>query len=134
MSDLPYLVSVESPETAESVPNYYSVNTFTAEQFREKILAEEPEAVLEGSAKGWVTDLQKNSSGRVESATVGGVPIRGTRLRSILGLRSACFRVTGFGHGVGMSQYGADALAREGKSWQEILRWYYRGVSIETWK
>lgn len=145
VSDLPYLVSVESPETAESVPNYYSVNTFTAEQFREKILAEEPEAVLEGSTKGWVTDLQKNSSGRVESATVGGVPIRGTRLRSILGLRSACFtvecgeeditfRVTGFGHGVGMSQYGADALAREGKSWQEILRWYYRGVSIETWK
>lgn len=145
VSDLPYLVSVESPETAESVPNYYSVNTFTAEQFREKILAEEPEAVLEGSAKGWVTDLKKNSSGRVESATVGGVPIRGTRLRSILGLRSACFtvecgeeditfRVTGFGHGVGMSQYGADALAREGKSWQEILRWYYRGVSIETWK
>lgn len=145
VSDLPYLVSVESPETAESVPNYYSVNTFTAEQFREKILAEEPEAVLEGSAKGWATDLQKNSSGRVESATVGGVPIRGTRLRSILGLRSACFtvecgeeditfRVTGFGHGVGMSQYGADALAREGKSWQEILRWYYRGVSIETWK
>lgn len=145
VSDLPYLVSVESPETAESVPNYYSVNTFTAEQFREKILAEEPEAVLEGSARGWVTDLQKNSSGRVESATVGGVPIRGTRLRSILGLRSACFtvecgeediifRVTGFGHGVGMSQYGADALAREGKSWQEILRWYYRGVSIETWK
>ena len=101
--------------------------------------------MLEGSAKGWVTDLQKNSSGRVESATVGGVPVRGTRLRSILGLRSACFtvecgeeditfRVTGFGHGVGMSQYGADALAREGKSWQEILRWYYRGVSIETWK
>ena len=145
VSDLPYLVSVESPETAESVPNYYSVNIFTAEQFREKILTEEPEAVLEGSVKGWVTDLQKNSSGRVESATVGGVPIRGTRLRSILGLRSACFtvecgeeditfRVTGFGHGVGMSQYGADALAREGKSWQEILRWYYRGVSIETWK
>lgn len=61
VSDLPYLVSVESPETAESVPNYYSVNTFTAEQFREKILAEEPEAVLEGSAKGWVTDLQKTA-------------------------------------------------------------------------
>ena len=66
--------------------------------------------MLEGSAKGWVTDLQKNSSGRVESATVGGAAIRGTRLRSILGLRSACFtvecgeeditfRVTGFGHG-----------------------------------
>lgn len=145
VSDLPYLVSVESPEQAESVPNYYSVNTFPASEFREKILAEEPETVLEGSAKGWITDLKQNSSGRVESAVVGGVVIRGTKLRSILGLRSACFtvecgeeeitfRVTGFGHGVGMSQYGADALAKEGKTWQEILRWYYRGVSIETWR
>ena len=145
VSDLPYLVSVESPEQAESVPNYYSVNTFTASEFREKILTEEPGAVLEGAAMGWVTDLQKNSSGRVESAVVGGVAIRGTKLRSILGLRSACFtvecgedeitfRVTGFGHGVGMSQYGANELAKEGKTWQEILRWYYRGVSIETWR
>ena len=130
-------------ETPEGVGTVTQVNLL--KETVKVRLEEQPEAVLEGSAKGWVTDLQKNSSGRVESATVGGVPIRGTRLRSILGLRSACFtvecgeeditfRVTGFGHGVGMSQYGADALAREGKSWQEILRWYYRGVSIETWK
>lgn len=76
-----------------------------------------PEAVLEGSAKGWVTDLQKNSSGgwslpRWEAFPSGG---RGAEHP---GARSACFtvecgekditfRVTGFGHGVGMSQYGA---------------------------
>ena len=40
------------------------------------------------------------------------------------------FHVTGFGHGVGMSQYGANRLAQEGKSWQEILHWYYTGVTI----
>lgn len=145
VSDRPYLVSVESPENGDSVPNYYSVNTFTPEEFREKILAAEPTAVLEGSPEGWVTDLQTNSSNRVESVTVGGVSFRGTEVRSILGLRSACFtvecradgitfHVTGYGHGVGMSQYGANALAREGKTWREILQWYYRGVSIETWK
>ena len=145
VSDRPYLVSVESPEGADAVPNYYSVNTFTPAEFREKILAAEPTAKLEGSPTGWVTDLQKNSSNRVESVTIGGVPLRGTRVRSILGLRSACFtvectesaitfRVTGFGHGVGMSQYGANTMAKEGKTWQEILQWYYRGVSIETWK
>lgn len=145
VSDRPYLVSVESPENGDSVPNYYSVNTFTPEEFREKILAAEPTAVLEGSPEGWVTDLQTNSSNRVESVTVGGVSLRGTEVRSILGLRSACFtvecgadgitfHVTGYGHGVGMSQYGANALAREGKTWREILQWYYRGVSIETWK
>ena len=144
VSDRPYLVSVESPENADSVPNYYSVNTFTPEEFREKILAEEPSAVLEGSPEGWITNLQTNSSNRVESVTIGGVPFRGTQVRTILGLRSACFtvectesavtfHVTGFGHGVGMSQYGANALAREGRTWQEILQWYYRGVSIETW-
>ena len=145
VSDRPYLVSVESPENGDSVPNYYSVNTFTPEEFREKILAAEPTAVLEGSPEGWVTDLQTNSSNREESVTVGGVSLRGTEVRSILGLRSACFtvecgadgitfHVTGYGHGVGMSQYGANALAREGKTWREILQWYYRGVSIETWK
>ena len=144
VSDRPYLVSVESPENADSVPNYYSVNTFTPEEFREKILAEEPSAVLEGSPEGWITDLQTNSSNRVESVAIGGVSFRGTQVRTMLGLRSACFtaecgadgitfHVTGFGHGVGMSQYGANALAREGRTWQEILRWYYRGVSIETW-
>lgn len=145
VSDRPYLVSVESPENGDSVPNYYSVNTFTPEEFRERILAAEPTAVLEGFPEGWVTDLQTNSSNRVESVTVGGVSFRGTEVRSILGLRSASFtvecgadgitfHVTGYGHGVGMSQYGANALAREGKTWREILQWYYRGVSIETWE
>lgn len=145
VSDRPYLVSVESPENGDSVPNYYSVNTFTPEEFREKILAAETTAVLEGSPEGWVTDLQTNSSNRVESVTVGGVSFRGTEVRSILGLRSASFtvecgadgitfHVTGYGHGVGMSQYGANALAREGKTWREILQWYYRGVSIESWE
>ena len=42
------------------------------------------------------------------------------------------FRVTGFGHGVGMSQYGANALAKQGKSWQEILTWYYSGTDVEN--
>ena len=43
---------------------------------------------------------------------------------------SVTFRVTGYGHGVGMSQYGANTLANEGKSWQEILCWYYTGITI----
>ena len=73
--------------------------------------------------------------------TVGGVEVGGNQLRTILGLRSACFTisfeddtvtfsVTGYGHGVGMSQYGANALAREGKSFEEILKWYYTGIDV----
>ena len=44
------------------------------------------------------------------------------------------FHVTGYGHGVGMSQYGANTLASEGKTWQEILHWYYTDVTIETYR
>ena len=40
------------------------------------------------------------------------------------------FRVTGYGHGVGMSQYGANVMAAEGSTWREILEWYYTGVTI----
>ena len=45
---------------------------------------------------------------------------------------NAVFYVTGYGHGVGMSQYGANALAKQGKSWQEILTWYYSGTDVEN--
>ena len=73
--------------------------------------------------------------------TIGGVAVKGSRVRTIFGLRSASFDlemgggkavfyVTGYGHGVGMSQYGANALAKEGKTWREILLHYYTGVTI----
>ena len=76
--------------------------------------------------------------------TVGGVPVRGSSLRTILGLRSACFDwevqdgklvffVTGYGHGVGMSQYGANAMAEAGSGYQEILTHYYTGVTVEPY-
>ena len=42
------------------------------------------------------------------------------------------FHVTGYSQGVGMSQYGANEMARQGKTWQEILTWYYTGVTIGT--
>ena len=74
---------------------------------------------------------------------VGGVTVKGSRLRSILGLRSACFQwevqgeklvfyVTGYGHGVGMSQYGARAMAEDGADYREILTHYYTGVTVDS--
>lgn len=139
-ADLPYLVSVESPESADTVPNYYSVNTFSKEEFRAKITAAYPEAKLEGEAGSWISEIVRSETGRVESARVGGITLTGQDLRRIFSLRSTSFtvetgesvtfRVTGYGHGVGMSQYGANTLAKEGKSWQEILSWYYTGITI----
>lgn len=139
--DLPYLVSVDSPEGEETVPNYYSTVTFTAAEAKEKLLAAYPELKLSGTPDRWFGAAAENGSGRVETVSVGGTDIEGTELRRIFGLRSACFtvaadsesvtfRVTGYGHGVGMSQYGANQLAREGKAWQEILEWYYTGATV----
>ena len=122
VSDLPYLQAVSSPEPADSIPNYYSRVEFTAEEFREK------------------TD----TAGSVESVDVGGVSMNGSTLRSVLGLRSACFEweaadgklvffVTGYGHGVGMSQYGANQMAKEGADYRTILTHYYTGVTVEPY-
>ncbi len=73
--------------------------------------------------------------------SVGGVTLTGGQLRSLFSLRSASFTVTygedgftfetvGYGHGVGMSQYGANALAAQGKDFKEILTWYYTGAQV----
>ncbi len=72
---------------------------------------------------------------------IGGIEIKGTQVRTLFGLRSAnftvefsngqvLFHVKGYGHGVGMSQYGANCLAKEGKTYQEILQHYYTGIEF----
>lgn len=141
-NSVPYLVSVESPEGAD-VPNYHSETKLSAEDFKTAFLAAYPEAVLEGSPTGWFGAAERTAGGNVSNITIGGVPVKGTKLRTLFGLRSTAFqietsetevtfRVTGFGHGVGMSQYGANALAKEGKNYRDILAWYYSGVSVEN--
>ena len=139
--DLPYLVSVDSPEGEDSVPNYYSTVTYSAAEAKERLLSACPELKLTGTPDKWFGAVTENGSGRVETVSVCGRDMEGTAIRRIFSLRSACFtvsadgasvtfRVTGYGHGVGMSQYGANRLAKEGRTWQEILTWYYRGVTI----
>ena len=140
-SDLPYLQSVTSPESEELVPNYYSTETFTAEQFRARMLAAHPEAKLSGSPEGWITEVNRSDAGFVTTVTVGGVRLKGNELRTILSLRSPSFtaeadgdtltfRVTGYGHGVGMSQYGANALAARGMDAAAILAHYFTGTAV----
>jgi len=135
---LPYLVSVNSPE-GEEVPNYHSQLTMTIGEFRALVDREVPGADLTGPVSGWLSDFVWEPSGTVSRVKVGGVSMTGGQVRKLLGLRSACFsvsvrgdevtfHVTGYGHGVGMSQYGANALARQGKDFREILSWYYTGT------
>lgn len=143
--DLPYLQPVSSPEPSDRIPNYYSRTEFSAEEFREKILASKPDADLSGPISDWLKNPVLDDSGSVETVEIGGVSIRGTAVRSILELRSACFEwevqdnslvffVTGYGHGVGMSQYGAEQMAQDGADYQEILTHYYTGVTVEPYQ
>lgn len=144
INNLPYLQSVESPEGENEVPNYYSVATFSEAEFKEIFLKAYPEAKLDGKAENWFGAETRNDSDMVLTIVIGGVEVKGTQVRSLLSLRSAAFtvsaedgnivfHVTGYGHGVGMSQYGANVLASEGKDYQEILHWYYTDVTIGSY-
>ena len=137
---VPYLVSVESPE-GEEVPNYRSQLTLTTAEFRALVREQHPNADLTGPVSGWLSDFVWEPSGTVNTVKVGGVTLTGGQVRTLLGLRSACFsvsvsgeemtfHVTGYGHGVGMSQYGANAMARQGKDFRDILTWYYTGAQV----
>ena len=140
-NDVPYLTGVESPE-GEEVPNYHSTVTVPVEEFQTTLLSQVTGADLSGDPSGWFGTPVLASNGGVTSIPVGGVSVTGATLRSLFGLRSTVFTVqadstavtfsvTGYGHGVGMSQYGANAMAKEGKSCEEILKWYYTGVELE---
>lgn len=139
-ADVPYLAAVDSPE-GEEVPGWRTVVTFPAAEFAARFRTSCPEADFSGATETWIQDLTTDSSGAVSALTIGGVRVTGGQARTILGLRSAHFtvetteanvtlNVTGYGHGVGLSQYGANALATEGKNFQEILEWYYTGITV----
>ena len=144
-SALPYLVSVSSPESADTVPGFHSRAAFPAAQLRSILLEALPQAQLTGNASNWFTNMRQQENGTVTALKVGGVEVGGNQLRTILGLRSACFTlafegeevvfyVTGYGHGVGMSQYGANVLAAGGMSYREILEWYYTDTEVKVYE
>ena len=138
--DVPYLKSVSSPEGIE-VPGWEQENVFTREEARQRTTARYPEAVLPDAMADWFTNWNRFPNGTVDHVTLGGVTLRGTQVRSLFGLRSAAFTVEtgdalrfsvrGYGHGVGMSQYGANAMAKNGADFAAIIRWYYTGVDVD---
>lgn len=143
-ANVPYLSSVTSPENGDTVPNYQSVVEISAESFRSTILKEYPDAKLSGSPDQWFGTSKRSGASKVLNISVGGITVTGRALRSLFGLRSTAFSiaakgntvvfsVTGYGHGVGMSQYGANAYAASGWNCQKILTWYYHDTVIGPW-
>ena len=139
-SSVAYLKSVDSPE-GDEVPNYRTQTVLRAEEVRSLTLAAYPGADLSGDPAVWFGQPSRSEGGTVVSLTLGGVTLTGGQVRSLFSLRSACFTViwdgsqfvfdvTGYGHGVGMSQYGANAMAKNGGSFRDILTWYYTGAEV----
>ena len=136
----PYLQSVASP-LDEGAPDFATEVRLTAPQLAEA-MADVEGIDLSGDAAAWIADdAVRSAAGTVVSQTIGGIALGGREWRSRCGLRSSCFTVTyadgefcfavkGYGHGVGMSQYGAQFLAQSGYTWEEILHHYYTGVEI----
>ena len=137
-SDVPYLQAVESPgEEFASV--FADCVTFTPEKFQQALCVR-----LEGEPATWFGEITYTDGGGVATLMVGDVAYRGTTLRILLGLRSTFFTVSvtegtiiietrGYGHRVGMSQYGAQAMALAGSGYEEILCHYYQGAGLSNY-
>lgn len=138
-SDVPYLQAVDSP--LEDAPHNADTFSISTGEFAQAIRQASPEADLSGDPSDWFGSVTATPGGGVDTVEIGGVRFTGVELRSLLGLRSTVFAVNlsgdtfsfetrGYGHRVGMSQYGAQAMALTGSSYSDILLHYYTGVSL----
>ncbi len=139
-SDLPYLKSVNSPGGSDC-SRYEGTVTIKQIDFRDAILALAPEADFSGAPGTWFKDSHRSEAGSVIDVLVGGVRLTGSQVRQAAGLNSANFKVKvegenlvfttlGYGHGVGLSQYGARYLAMDGQTYDQILAHYYPGTQL----
>lgn len=135
---LPYLTPADSHWDKEAA-GYRSTVTITAAELRKKLTAQ---SILTGQKpEEWLKVLTRSEAGYVTAVQAGDRVLTGQQLRTLLGLRSAAFTVEyknelftfdvlGYGHGVGLSQAGAQYLAQHGKNYQEILLHYYPGAAL----
>lgn len=137
--DIPYLQSVISAGDALA-PDLVTEQSFSVDDLR-NLLKKDKEIILPTDGTDFITEIKTDDSGVVLFVTVGGKTMRGNAFRSLLGLKSPAFQlkveedafvftVSGNGHLVGMSQYGADCMARQGSSYKEILAHYYPGTTL----
>ena len=135
-----YLVPVDSAEDI-TAPNYLDVKNFTPDELSARLKTTYSDIKLGDDKTAWLTITERSTSGTITSLKAGDKVLTGMEFRTLLSLRSANFEIKydgsnfeittkGYGHGVGLSQYGANAMAGEGKTYKEILTHYYKGVDI----
>lgn len=137
-ADIPYLQSVDSPGEEHAV-YYTDTVSYSADEFFRCLGQDKP------SGFGWLGSISYTTGGGVDTIEINGVSYSGTKFRQLLGLRSTAFMITsladtvtittkGYGHRVGMSQYGAEAMAVGGSDYKQILKHYYSGTEIVAYQ
>ena len=140
-NDIPYLRAVDSPGE-EDAPRFREEIEVSAWDFAARLQTLAPAFLPVGTAPQWFGEMRYTDGNGVDFVEIGGIPFSGTELRKLFGLRSTNIRFSvtedtvtistlGYGHRVGMSQYGARAMAVEGKTFDQILEHYYRNTKIK---
>lgn len=133
--DLPYLKIVDSSFDENETTSFYTTKTFDKNTFYNLL-------EIDYSDSLYIDNIVKTESNRILSLDVNGISFKGRDFQKKLSLRSNDFEIKethdeiivttkGFGHGVGMSQYGANALAKQNKNYKDILKYYYLGTEIK---
>lgn len=142
-SNYPYLQSVETAGE-EGYLQYASNVEFTKQEIIDRLKEKYKNISLDFNKTEEIKIIEYTESGRVKTLKVGNVNLSGVEARQIFGLKSTNFQieivnekvkfnVTGYGHGVGLSQTGSESLAKEGKSYEEIIKHFYTGVEITNY-
>ena len=140
-SNMPYLQVVETAGE-DGYTQYNSEVELSNEEIVEKLKEKYADIQIDFNNEEDIKILEYTSSGRVKTIKFGNHEISGTEARTIFGLRSTNFEiekidgkikftVTGYGHGVGMSQTGADSMAKSGSSAEDIIKHFYVGIEIK---
>ena len=138
--DFPYLKSVPSDWDREFV-NFVCTNEISEDNMRRLLLEFDPDIIMPLDYSRWFSEYAADENGYVAAVSARNLTVSGGDVWRALNLRSAAFKIDytggvfvvttkGHGHGVGLSQFGADFMARKGYSCEEILHYYYTGVTI----
>lgn len=138
--DCPYFQTVETAGE-ENYSSYNSEVEISKDELVSKMIEKYSDFQIDFSYENCIKIQEYNSSGRISKLKIGNITLSGVEARNIFGLKSSKFsfeilkdsikfNVIGYGHGVGFSQCGADQLAKNGKSYEEIIKYYYKDVEI----
>jgi stage II sporulation protein D len=135
-NSFPYLRSVASPWDVKESPKFNNQVVMPVSEFERRLGVR-----LAGGSEAVGEIVERTEGNRVAKVQIGGKTLSGKDVREKLDLKSSDFswvkkgdhiviKTKGYGHGVGMSQYGANGMAKEGKTYDEIVKYYYKGVNI----